>query len=252
MIAQYELIENTSKKYFNGSVWQSRSCGVFTIIGKTKRTNAKGDNIYCLCEFEDGAIVEADYTNIKIGNVKSPNHPNVCGVGYMGVGPWKAKIDGYTTREYALWLHMISRCYSDKSMDRSPSYKRVTVCPRWLCFQNFCDDLHMVPGYELWRSKFGYELDKDILCERHNINPKIYSPTTCMFITKKENLSESTRRKNLTGNIYCGVDPNGNVYEFVNQTEFAIKHGLNSGLVSACINGKRQHHKHWKFYLKEN
>ena len=35
------------------------------------------------------------------------------------------------------------------------------------------------------------ELDKDILCEKLNIYPKIYSPETCMWITKRENIKSS-------------------------------------------------------------
>lgn len=30
-------------------------------------------------------------------------------------------------------------------------------------------------------------IDKDILCTKLNIRPKIYSPETCLWITKKEN-----------------------------------------------------------------
>lgn len=172
------------------------SCGKFKIIGKTDRHNKKGSYIYCLCEFEDGAIVESDFTNIRKGNVKSPNHTSVCGVGYMGQGDWKSKENGKATKEYKTWLHMISRCYSSRTHKRSPTYKDVIVCERWHCFQNFCEDIKELNGYEQWINSGGYELDKDIICEKENIIPKIYSPDTCMFVKKCENLSESTSRNN--------------------------------------------------------
>lgn len=172
------------------------SCGKFTIIGKTNRHNKKGSYIYCLCEFEDGAIVESDFTNISKGNVKSPNHPSVCGVGFMGQGKWKSKINGKTTKEYSTWLHMMTRCYSERSHKENSTYKDVTVSERWHCFQNFCDDISQLQGYSDWKNNDGYELDKDIICESNNIIPKIYSLETCMFIKKSENLSESTSRNN--------------------------------------------------------
>jgi hypothetical protein len=196
IINQYNTIPNKSKKYHNGSIWNSASCGKFTIIAKTDRHNKHGSYIYCLCEFEDGAIVEADFTNISKGNVKSPNTPNVCGVGYMGQGKWTSKINGVTTKEYKLWLHMISRCYSERIHKKSPTYANVAVCDRWHCFQNFCEDIQLLHGYDNWKNNKGYELDKDIICERDKISPKIYSPETCMFVTKFENLSESTTRNN--------------------------------------------------------
>lgn len=196
LISQYRLIENTSKKYPNGSVWESASCGKFTIIGKTDRHNKKGSYIYCLCEFEDGAIVESDYTNISKGNVKSPNHPNVCGVGYMGQGKWRSKENGKNTKEYVTWLHMLRRCYSKKFHEKYPTYEGVTVCDRWQCFQNFCEDISKLYGYAQWKDNSGYELDKDIICEADGIFPKVYSMLTCMFVKKSENLSESTSRNN--------------------------------------------------------
>ncbi len=114
----------------------------------------------------------------------------------MGQGVWKSKENGKTTKEYKTWLHMISRCYSKRTQQRSPTYKDVNVCERWHCFQNFCEDIKNLNGYEDWKNLDGYELDKDIICEGRKIIPKIYSPETCVFVKKKENLSESTSRNN--------------------------------------------------------
>src|SRR5690606_7744039 len=114
-----------------------------------------------------------------------------------------------STKEYATWLHMLNRCYSEKLHESNQSYKSVIVCNRWHCFQNFCDDIQLLIGYEEWKTGSGYELDKDILCEKLSISPKIYSLETCMFISKRENISESTSRKNLTGLTYIGTSPSG-------------------------------------------
>ena len=37
-------------------------------------------------------------------------------------------------------------------------------------------------------------LDKDIICEKENISPKIYSPKTCMWVTVAENNNEMNKR----------------------------------------------------------
>lgn len=252
MLSQYNIIENKSKKYFNGSVWESASSGRFKVIGKTDRTNGKGSRIYCLCKFEDGAIVESDFTNIKNGNIKSPNKLSVYGVGYMGQGKWTSAIDGKTTKEYMTWQGMIERCYSEKFQEDFPTYKGVTVSERWKCFQRFCEGIKELHGYSKWKNGSDvYHLDKDIICERDNIKPKIYSSETCMFITRSENVSESLARRNLTGLTYIGISPAGSVHEFTNQTEFAKQQGLHYSLVSACVNKTRDQHKGWTFKVKD-
>jgi len=134
---------------------------------------------------------------------------------------------------------------------KNPAYKNVTVCDRWHCFQNFCEDVLLLQGYNKWKEGIGYELDKDTLCEKMNIIPKIYSPETCIFISRKDNLSESTSRSNLTGLVYIGISPDGKEYEFTSQNDFALEHNLNRGTVSACINKRRNHHKGWTFKVKE-
>jgi hypothetical protein len=250
--SQYNIIPNNSKKYYNGSTWNSSSCGGFTIIGKTDKHNAKGSHIYCLCRFEDGTIVESDFTNIKKGNIKNPNCPSVYGVGYVGQGRWSSVSNGKNTKEYRTWVHMIRRCYSERFQKKNTSYRGTTVDEKWFCFQNFCDDIQNLFGYEDWKNNLGYELDKDILCEKMKIYPKIYAPETCIFVSKKINVSESTSRKNLTGLTYVGVSPEKEKYEFINQQEFAKAHDLSITCVRSCINKTKDQYNGWIFYIKSD
>lgn len=90
----------------------------------------------------------------------------------------------YKKREniYDIWHAMIDRCYNEKNY-RFKWYGGigVTVCEEWHMFENF----------KIWYDKNyikDYQVDKDILCEKLNIVPAIYSPETCMFISKKENI----------------------------------------------------------------
>lgn len=196
----YELIDNKSKRYYNGSRWRSSDSGYFTIIGKV--TDGKTSSIHFLCKFDDGAVIISDMTNIKKGNVRSPNKKTYSGVGFIGQGKYDIwdYDKGEITKEGTLWAGMIARCYS-KGYEETP-YKFTIVCDRWKCFQNFREDVEKLQNYELWKSGKGYEMDKDILCEKQGRFPKIYSPETCMFVTKHDNVSESTSRKNRYGSVW--------------------------------------------------
>lgn len=77
---------------------------------------------------------------------------------------------------YTLWRNMLKRCLSDEYKLRNPSYAECAVCNSWLDFSTF----------KKWVLTQDYEnksLDKDLLIRGN----KIYSPDTCIFISKKIN-----------------------------------------------------------------
>ncbi len=87
------------------------------------------------------------------------------------------------TRLNRIWRGMKNRCNSTTC----PSYplygaKGVTVCKEW-------EESFIV--FKKWALDNGYtdnlDLDKDELCEKLGIVPKIYSPKTCMWKTRQEN-----------------------------------------------------------------
>jgi hypothetical protein len=254
-LKQYNIIENTSKIYYNGSKWNSNGCGEFEIIGKTDRSrlNGKGSLFYpyCLCQFKDKTIIEADYGAIKAGRVKNPNYPTVYDIGYVGQGKWNPTINRQKTREYSIWSDMIQRCYSEKCQEKHPTYKGCVVDVRWHCFQTFCDDIQELENYKQWKEGVdNWELDKDTKIKGN----KLYSKDTCAFILQTKNMNEMNQRtisNKLTGLIYIGVSPNGDRYEFTNQHEFAKYHNLNSKHVNSCILGKLKSYKKWTFKIKK-
>ena len=143
-------------------------------------------------------------TNIKSGNVRSPFHRNYYGVGYLGDSKLFEYWDTIThrfTKEYNTWQGMLRRCYS-KEYQNTP-YKNVLVCDRWKNFHNFYQDIKKLPNYELWKNsgKFEFSIDKDVICEETNRWPKIYSPTTCIFMPREENTREAAIRNNKYGYI---------------------------------------------------
>lgn len=72
---------------------------------------------------------------------------------------------------YKVWTLMFQRCYSEKYIQRNPTYAECEVSSEWWIFSNF----------KAWMQEqdyIGKELDKDIL----SFNTKIYSKETCCFI----------------------------------------------------------------------
>lgn len=75
---------------------------------------------------------------------------------------------------YKRWVNMLTRCYSKAEQARNPCYIGCVVCPEWLTFSNFKRWMEQ----QDWKGK---ELDKD----KHG-DGKLYSPTTCEFLTYQE------------------------------------------------------------------
>lgn len=126
---------------------------------------------------QTGHIAEVFSTNIRTGSVRDPYYPIYFGVGYLGEGP-------YTLREdrpaFTKWKNMLERCYGERYL--YGSYLSAEVSADWHNFQNFAEWINGQPN----AFTRGYELDKDILSNGKNL----YSPDTCMVVTKERNLAE--------------------------------------------------------------
>ena len=108
----------------------------------------------------------------------------VCGVGFND----KTKptwVDGKNVKEYALWQHMLARCFSEKYQTRYPTYKGCNVSDNFLNYSFFYDWCQEQIGFgkvdEKGRS---WCLDKDLLF----VGNKTYSETTCVFVPNEINL----------------------------------------------------------------
>ena len=90
----------------------------------------------------------------------------------------KPEIDGKLVhcQFYRKWSNMFQRCYSGKYQARQPTYIGCTVTKEWLSFSNFKSWMEK----QDWQGK---ELDKDLLVQGN----KLYSPTTCLFVTREIN-----------------------------------------------------------------
>lgn len=254
----YKTIKNTSKVYFNGSIWKSNNCGNFTIVGKTDRyiVDKRGykEHKYYLCQFEDGTIVEAKTFEIKNGKVRNPNSPSICNKGYLGEGKWKFYVNQKATKEYVLFRGILNRCYNPNIPEyKNYGEKGVTLDSKLFNFQEFCEMLTKLPNYNNWKDDAlgRWEIDKDILCEKHNIFPKIYSEKTCLFVSHGDNIKERNKRVCVTGKTYIATNPNGEKSIFTNIRDFSEKNGLSNTHVGNCIRGKAKSHRGWTFKVKE-
>lgn len=119
---------------------------------------------------------------------------------------------------YRAYHHMLERCYkpNTKHYDKYGG-KGVTVCDEWkndyLAFKKWSLD----NGWEK-----GLEIDKDILSK----GLKTYSPSTCKWVTHKENCQYTFHKAGKTG--FMGVTQDKRKYPnksyFGQKTLLGVKH----------------------------
>lgn len=131
---------------------------------------------------------------------------------------------------------MIERCYDVKN-NHYPLYGAlgVTVCKRWLCFENFLADLPLLEGYDNDKLSRGeLHLDKDIKGDS-----TFYSPETCILTSPSENVKEMNERvKQKQFKAIRIFD--GHEEVFNSQAEFAKQLGVNQSNVGHCLSGKQK------------
>ncbi len=189
--------ENKNRRFQNGKIVLTNNCGSCVVIGQLNKT-CRSRYIYFVVKFKDGTTVETTLTGLKSGSIKNPNCPSVCGVGYIGQGINVSTIGTKKpTREYKLWGGIIRRCYSEKEQILKPTYKGCTVDKRWHNFQNFCEDIKDIKGYDLWLTNVhGVQIDKDLKVKGN----RVYSKDNCLFISRYHNNSESVKKHHSINN----------------------------------------------------
>lgn len=146
---------------------------------------------------EHGNKVHTTYGKFIEGKVKNPYDRSVYGVGYIGEGKYKCSENNKKTKQYISWSSMLLRCYSEKNLNRNPTYKNCVVCEEWHNFQNFAkwydENYYEIDGQQM-------NLDKDILIKGN----KVYSPNACLFVPKNIN-NLFVKSNSSRGNLPIGV-----------------------------------------------
>lgn len=203
----------------------SNNCGTFVIKAC--------DGRYVDVEFlGTGFKSRATKQNALNGRVKDKTAATVCGVGCFGVGVERAKINGVSTPVYECWNKMIKRCYCEKYQKLRPTYIGCKVCDEWLDFQVFAKWYN--ENYPSDGKK--YQLDKDLLVGGKG---KLYSPSTCSFITLQDNVEASQAKR------FKFKSPSGEVFDVFNISKFCRDNGLSRGNMTSISLGARKSHKGW-------
>lgn len=158
----------------------STSQGVLVVLAVLERP-------YVLARFENtGYVTKARISNISQDKVKNHRLPSVYSVGYLDgvrIGPRGSPLRNM----YDLWANMLKRCYCKHPQQ----YVGVTVDPRWHSFLQFMNSIQEVPGFTEWVKDTSMHLDKDIRVP----GSRLYSASTCMFISASDNIKESLHRR---------------------------------------------------------
>jgi len=177
------------RKYNVGDVYPT-NCGVYAqIIGIAD--GIQRVKIKWLDNFGHECIVKS--THLSVGKVYNPYAKIVCGVGFMGVGPYSGKEH---KKQHDLWGSVLTRVYSELNLNKKPTYRGCSVTSEWHNFQTFAAWCEGQKGF----GEKGYQLDKDILF----IGNKEYSPMKCRFVPAYVNTCLGTSAA-IRGNYPLGV-----------------------------------------------
>lgn len=207
--------------------------GSYEVVQEQVHKDERG-KLYDRIRFLDtGYEYDVRRDQLKSKVPKDPYAANVCGIGYLGEPSHCVISDNLRT----VWQHMLERCYV-KTCKEYPYYGElgVTVCPRWLCFASFLEDVQHLLGYaDKQRNPSGYHLDKD------HFQSSCYSPETCVWIPKSLNGAYAHAKP------FEAVSPYGARYIHISTGIFANAYGLSAHSISRVLRGDRPHHKGWKF-----
>ncbi len=157
-------------------------------VGKVCKSLNSGE--FKILKYNDTANVEIQFLktgfemtvrlgDIKSGRVKDHYSPSVYGVGIVGT-KYPSKVNGVTTKEYALWMSVLQRCYSDSFKKKHSTYIDCEVSGNFKSFEYFYEWCHSQIGFGVE----GWHLDKDLLVKGN----KVYSEDSCVFIPAEINL----------------------------------------------------------------
>ena len=219
------------KEKYEGMQFQTNNCGVLTIVEYINSKKVKVRFNDTGCEFT------TCMQHIKTGKVKDRLYPWVYGVGYLGIGA-TTRLKKSQNYQYIRWKSMMRRCYCPLYLNNRPAYRNCTVAKEWHNFSNFYtwyNDNYPIDGKEYQIDGKEYDLDKDIKI-KGNI---VYSPDSCMFVTRKENNIAAQAK------TYAMKSPSGETIEIYNMQLFCGERKLDASTMRKVSKGLYRQHKGW-------
>lgn len=136
------------------------------------------------------------------------------------------KHGGTNTRLYNIWSHIKGRIFDPKN-NRYKNYggRGITICDEWLEFIPFRD----------WSLNNGYT--DTLTIDRWPNNDGNYEPSNCRWVTRTENLRNTTR------NVIKSIEQANEIRELHNtgnytQKELAEKYDVSKCTISYIVNNK--------------
>jgi hypothetical protein len=139
---------------------------------------------------------------------------------------------------YKRWDAMLTRCYSEDSLAKWPTYNGCSVCEEWLLFSNF-------KKWMISQDWEGNHLDKDILIPGN----KIYSPETCCFISPEVN-TLLVYSKTRIGKYPIGVSYHKASKKYFAQCAASGKH-VNIGIFDTAEDAENAYRTYKSNHVKE-
>ena len=189
-----KYLNDVSYKDCVGKVCKSSNSGDFKVL---KYNNSKDVVIEFL---KTGYRKVAEMKEVRNGKVKDPYSPSVFDVGILGTR-YQISEGGVKTKEYVLWCHMLTRCYSDEFKKKNPTYEGCKCSENFKCYEYFYEWCNKQIGF----GNEGFHLDKDLLIKGN----KLYSEDACVFLPKEINSllikREASRGECLIGVYWCNT-----------------------------------------------
>ena len=168
-----------------GDTFLTKCCGICTVIEYVSYVE-----VYV--KFEDDSVVKTRVQSLERGHCRNLNSKLVFGAGINDM--FRAEKTKDFIKQKQLWHGILERCFSEKFLEKSPTYKNCKVSESWLILSNFIEDVKSIENYEKSLNE-GWQLDKDLLSN----GSKLYSKDTCCFIPRSLNIILSSYPKKLNG-----------------------------------------------------
>ena len=219
-----KYLNDVSRKDCVGKVCKSKSSGDFKVL---KCNDSKNVEIQFL---KTGFETSAALGNIRNGLIKDPYLASVFGVGVLGT-KYLSEVNRVKTKEYALWMNMLQRCYSDACKKKYPTYEGCEASENFKYYEYFYEWCHKQVGFNNDGNGNPFHLDKDLLIKGN----KVYSEDSCVFIPSEIN-SLLVKREGMRGEHLIGV--------YWNKTNKAFRATVSKN------KGKREHLGYFKTELE--
>lgn len=224
------------KGQYVGQIFDTNHYGQCKVTSLS-HSDKHGNTYYEVAFLDTGFTSVRTIQQIKAGAVRDPMTPTFINMGYLGEDYYNLP-KGHT-RDINLWNSMLNRCYDEGDVSYvTYGAKGVIVAERWHNFSKFYHDIRLLSGWDEEKFYNGeLSLDKDL--KQPRVEHKIYSPETCVFMTKGEN----TRLAHIDRLVeFSALSPNGEYYPHeVNVDEFCVEKGIPKTSISAVyplISGK--------------